>query len=229
MGKSLLRFKSLLVLCIASVGIVLGYQNCGGGGLYVSLNSSGTADLFSQNFVEPFEPVSMFLHTGDKLFLMAAPDSTDVGSGNSSTASAQTKSLSLAQTSSQQSTAYHWFLGDSEVSVPGHFIVLQNIDESAPGDQNPRLPSPKIIPPTDQRFGSIWHSRLWDVHLWINSDTLTSGTPIVSRCNRIPGLPPLPDFFATTSATTCNNQALLRPQFGGTFPFGGFFVRTLPP
>jgi hypothetical protein len=133
MGKSLLRFKSLLVLCIASAGIVLGYQNCGGGGLYVSLNSSGTADLFSQNFVEPFEPVSMFLHTGDKLFLMAAPDSTDVGSGNSSTASAQTKSLTMAQTSSQQSTAYHWFLGDSEVSVPGHFIVLQNIDAKKAG------------------------------------------------------------------------------------------------
>jgi len=122
-----------------------------------------------------------------------------------------------------------WFVHEAGWHLPNGGFIIQDIDESAPGNQNPRLPSPIFIPPNDLRFGGIWHPRLWDVHLWINSNTSTSDTPIVSMCNRTPGLSPLPDFFAITSATTCNNQALLHPLFGRTFSSGGFFVRTLPP
>lgn len=131
-GGRLLRFKSLLLIFITLIAVVLGYQNCGGGGLYVSLNHSGSADLFSQSFVQPFEPVSIFLHSGDKLFLMAAPNSgSDAATDSSVLQSA--KSLAATQSESQSSVAYHWFLGDSEISVPGHFIVLQNVDSKMSG------------------------------------------------------------------------------------------------
>ena len=117
-----------------------------------------------------------------------------------------------------------WFVHEAGWHPSNGSFVPQVMAETAPGELNPSLP-PLIGDPRDQRFGAIWHPRLWDVHFWINP---SGPTPIVSQCNPAPGTPPLADFFAATGAATCAVGAPTVPPIGAPFPPGGFFVRGLP-
>lgn len=118
-----------------------------------------------------------------------------------------------------------WFVHNAGWHLANGLFVSQAVPgEAALGDDNPQLPTPLVVGPNDPRFGAVWHSRLWDVHLWFRSPAL----PILSACNTVPPTARPPDFFATSSVATCGPGVARTPVFGAAFPPTGFFARTLP-
>ncbi|MEC9347343.1 MAG: hypothetical protein VYB54_14025 [Pseudomonadota bacterium] len=116
-----------------------------------------------------------------------------------------------------------WFVHDAGWHRLDGGFTAESINETAPGDANPAIPTPPLFPPGDPRFGGIWHPRLWDVHLWLQDDA----PPIIHVCNPGPGSPPVPDFFPRIGNAVCVG-VVPAPSTGLNFPSGAFFVRGLP-
>lgn len=111
-----------------------------------------------------------------------------------------------------------WTVSEAGWYTAGGGFVATGPVEAQPGDV---AAVPKSTPP---RTGTVFHNRLWVVHVFFRSD----GAPVLATCNPGPEGRRLADHFPAPGLAACNGAAAI-PPFGARLSAGDYLLRTLPP